>query len=174
MSLFTGGLALATAIGAGTATVVGEKLKANAAQHGSDTQAAAAQEALDFTKAQKAKQEAAYAPYAAVGQQAASTLPGLVRPAPVGGPPLPFASQPRPSGPSMQGSPLSMMGQGMPNQTIGGGLSWAAGGTPAPSGQPAPQGAQMVLLQAPDGTQKQVPANQAQFYISRGAKQVGA
>lgn len=159
MSLFTGAVGLASLLGPVIGGAVGAKVTSNASEHAADTQAKAAQEALDFTKAQKAKQEAAYAPYAAVGQQAASTLSGLVRPAPMGGPPAPYASQP------MQGgSPLSMMGQGMMQGPSSPTMQQPAGATA--------HGA-MVMLQAPDGTQKQVPVSQASFYISRGAKQVG-
>ena len=43
--------------------------------------------------------------------------------------------------------------------------------SPTSSGGP---GGATVMLQAPDGTQKAVPADQVAFYLSKGAKQIGA
>ncbi len=163
MSLFTG--AIATAIGLGLGAT-GQVIGAKAANHAADTQAKAAQEALDFAKAQKAKQEAAYAPFGALGQQAVGMLPGLARQAPTQGPPAPYTTQPRATAPmpqQPQGAPMSMMG-GV------GAMAPAMGGQMAP-GQPMQQ--PMVTLAAPDGSQKQVPASQAPYFISRGAEQVG-
>ncbi len=144
------------------ASAIAAKASSSSAKHAADTQAAAAQDALDFTKAQKAKQEAAYAPFGALGQQAVGMLPGLARQAPVGGPPAPYTTQPRATAPmpqvNAQGAPMSMMG----------------GPQPMPQGMPAQMPQQpMVTLAAPDGSQKQVPASQAPYFISRGAKQVG-
>ncbi len=165
MSLFTGAIALSTALAAagtkGAFDAVGASKAANASEYGAQLQAQATQNALDFTKAQKAKQEAAYAPYGAIGQQAVSALPGAIRPNPTQGPPPTYSGPP----------PLAYMGQG--------GQPGPATYQP-PSNAPlsqigAPQQASgpMVTLQAPDGSQKQVPQSQAQFYIAKGARQIG-
>lgn len=157
MSLFTGAAILGSALAAAGGSVAAAKMTSGASQNASDKSAAAAQEALDFTKGQKAKQEAAYAPFGALGQQAAGMLPGLARQAPSVGPPAAFTTQPRATAPMPQGAPLSQMGG------------------PVGTGQQGlPQAGPMVLLQAPDGSQKSVPAAQAQMYIARGARQVGA
>ncbi len=170
MSLFTGGIAAGLAlagVGAKAATdLAGASKTAGAAEHGADLQAKAAQEALDFTKAQKAKQEAAYVPFGALGQQAALALPGLARQTPSVGAPAPYTTQPRATMPAQQGAPLSLMGQ-------------PQGGPQMPAVQPnrsmMPQGqpsGQMVTLQAPDGTTQAVPVEKAQFYLQRGARRV--
>ncbi len=129
------------------------KKQADAATHAADLQAKSAQEALDYTKGVKAAQTTAFAPYQAVGAQATAALPGAVRPMPQG-PPAPYGSQPRAVMPQAQ--PLSQLGQ-----------------PPAPTANPSAPSGPMVLLQAPDGSQKQVPQAQAAMYIARGAKQVG-
>lgn len=110
------------------------------------------QAGLDFLKAQKAKQEAAAAPYLALGQQATSMLPSAVRPSPVGGPPMPYTTQPRATMPS-----LPMSGFSAPQM---------------PQNAPLAASSGLVTLQAPDGSTRQVPQEQAQFYISRGAKAI--
>ncbi len=153
MSLFTGAALLGTALAAAGGSVAAAKLNSGAAQNAADKQAAAAQEALDFTKGQKAKQEAAYAPFQQISQNALAN-PVAARGS-IGGPLSAMGSQQPPSsmsaqsGPMMPQAPTPQMPQGQGN------------------------GAGMVLLQAPDGSQKQVPQNQAQFFISRGAKQIG-
>ncbi len=168
MSLFTGAIAsgLIGAAVSGGAALGSAALQSHAAGKAADAQTKAAQEALDFAKAQKAKQEAAYAPFGALGQQAVGMLPGLARQAPVGGPPAPYTTQPRATAPmpqvNAQGAPMSMMGGA-------GAMAPAMGGQMAPGQMQQP----MVTLAAPDGSQKQVPASQAPYFISRGAKQVG-
>jgi hypothetical protein len=166
MSLFTGGIAtalgLAATIGGQT---IGASKQASAAEHGADLQAKAAAEALAFAKDQKAKQETAFAPYQSISQQALQN-PLAARPVP-GGPPMPFTTQPRATMPAQpQGAPLSMMGQSGPQMT--------PQVQPVQSlGAPAASPDAMVMLQAPDGSQKRVPAAQADAYIARGAKRVG-
>lgn len=154
MSLFTGAAAAAlTAAITGGSQVAGAALNSHGQGKAADEAAKGAADALAFTKEQKAKQEAAYAPFAALGAQGAAMLPSVTRGMPTQGPPAPYSSQPRATMP-MQGGPLSQMGA---NQSM------------APQVQPSG----MVLLQAPDGTQKQVPANVADKFIQRGAKRVG-
>lgn len=143
----------------------GAKKQADAQEKAASLQAASAQEALDFTKGQKAKQEVAAAPYLAVGQQAVANLSGAVRPGPSGPPPTPYSTAPggMPQGQQTGYSTLSMA------------QSPSAYGfapkVPAPAAGPA--GGGMVTLQAPDGTTRSVPSNLVQSYISRGAKVVG-
>lgn len=166
MSLFTGAAVLAGVLaGAGAttaATVYAAKKSSDAAEHGADTQAAAAQEALDFAKGQKAKQETAYAPFGALGQQAAGMLPGLARQAPTSGPPAAYTTQPRATAPMPQSAPLSQLGG-----PIG------TGQQGLPTMMPTSQAGPMVRLMAPDGSQRSVPQAQAQMYIAKGAKVIG-
>ncbi len=151
----------------GAFQLAGAKDQADAAKQAAQLQATAAQNALDWTKQQKTAQIAAYAPYAAVGQQAVSQLPGTVRPMPAGGPPPAYSGPP----------PLAYMGQngqpGPATYTPPPSAPLSQIGAPQQASQPAaaPTGA-MVTLQAPDGSTKQVAAQDAAFYISRGAKQV--
>ena len=159
----------------GAFQLAGAKDQADAAKQAAQLQATAAQNALDWTKQQKAAQLAAYAPYSAVGQQAVAQLPGAVRPMPAGGPPPAYSGPP----------PLAYMGQGgqsgpatyqppsnAPLSQIGAPQQAIPPTAAAPVAPGTPAGGAMVTLQAPDGTTKQVPQSQAQFYISRGAKQV--
>lgn len=147
-------VSLATAPITGAFQYAGAKKQAEAQTHAADLQAKAAQEALDYTKGQKKLQESAWAPYGAVGSQAASTLPSMIRQSPQMGAPAPYTTQPRATMPMQAASsPLGAMGQ-------------------APMPQ-VPQGGQMVMLQAPDGTQKSVPQDQARYYVSKGAKVIG-
>ncbi len=166
MSLFSGGIAAALGLAATVgAQTIGASKQASSAEHGADLQAKAAEEALAFTKAQKAKQEAAFAPYQNLSQMALQNpLPARAVP---GGAPAPFTTQPRATMPAQpQGMPLSQMGQSP--------LPMAPQVQPARSlGAPASSPDAMVMLQAPDGSQKQVPAAQADAYIARGAKRVG-
>lgn len=128
----------------------GAKKQADAAKKAAELQAAAAKEALDYTKGVHNAQVAAFQPYQNVSNQALSALPGAVRGTPLAGPPAPYTTQSAATRP--MASPLSAMGQ--------------------PAMQ-APTAGAMVLLQAPDGTQKSVPAEQAPMYIARGAKRLG-
>ncbi len=167
MSLFTGGILLASALAAagtkGAFDAAGASKTANASKHGADLQAQGADRAETFLEGQKAKQEAAWAPYQQVSQQAVGMLPSLARQAPQMGAPAPYTTQPRATMPMQgAGTPLSGMGQPMPA------VAAQSGGTVA-GGQTQP----MVLLQAPDGSKKSVPQTQAQFYVSKGAKVIG-
>lgn len=166
-------LSLITAPVTGLFNFLGAGKQADAAKTAAQLQATATQNALDYTKQKQGEQQAAFAPYQALGAQAAGTLGSIVRPNPSGGPPpafngapsmgyMPGGSAGMPASPQMAQS--QMAPQGVP-------LS-AMGGQPPASSMPAPQGP-TVLLQGPDGSQKRVPANVAQQYIARGAKQIG-
>lgn len=167
MSLFTGAALIGAALASTAGGIAAAKMTSGASKDASKAQADAAQQALDFTKEQKAKQEAAYAPFGALGQQAATMLPGLARQAPTQGPPAPYTTQPQatrpmPPPPSIpqgmpptasQGAPLSAVGQTtMPMPTA---APLPAQAVPAGAGQP-PTG-QMVTLRSPDGDVKQFP-----------------
>lgn len=176
MSLFTGALALAAVVGAATATTAAAKINSGASESNAATQANAAQQALDFTKAQKAKQEAAYAPFQSISQQALGAPPPQ-RIVP-NAPPAPYSSQPnatmpmgQPSGPTYGGGGGStLMGMSQPQAA-----PMPTAQLPQAPGAPQAQAADgpLVLLQAPDGSQKRVPASMAPAYIARGAKQIG-
>lgn len=170
-------ISIATLGATAGASIYGATKSAGASTHAADIESAAAQQALDFTKAQKAKQEAAYAPYAAAGAQAASSLPGMVRPMPTGGPPAPYTSQFTATAPAR---PLSAMGAapaavGPPPGMMPPAQGMAPAGPPQPGGvaPPAVGQGQMVTMQAPDGTTRPIPKEQVQFYLQKGAKVVG-
>lgn len=65
-----------------------------------------------------------------------------------------------------------------PNSRIGSDLAKAGvkTGTPTPAPTPSPQAtaAQQVTLKGPDGSTKQVPASQLQYWLGKGAQQVSA
>lgn len=161
MSLFTGAIATALGLGANTiGQIVSAKTNAGAAETSAKAQTDAADKALAYAQGQKAKQEAAWAPYQAVSANAIGQLAGATRQSPGAYTGQPFSV---PQGQPQQGSTLSNMGaQPMP---------MAGGGQGMP--QMPQQASQMVTLQAPDGTSKAVPVAQAQFYIQRGAKRIG-
>jgi len=150
MSLFTGGVALASALGAGGLSLWGSKKAADAYEHGGDVQAEAALRAQKFLEGQKAKQEAAAAPYLSLGGMAAQRLPGFASQGPVQGPPTAYSTQP---GATMPARPLGQMG--------------------APMGAQGPQMGGMVMVQAPTGETRQLTQAQAQQAVARGAKIIG-
>lgn len=169
MSLFTG--AAAAALGAGImagGTTAAAALQSHAAGSAADLQAKAAEDALAFTKQKQAEQQAAFTPYQNLGAQAVGNLPSMARPMPLQWPPAPYTTQPGATRPAM---PTTLSGMGQPLLRSGPGPMVNT----QPVGQPvtnSPQQPQMVTLQAPDGTQKSVPADQAAYYIAKGAKQV--
>ncbi len=176
MSLFTGAAILGAALAGGAATTIAAHENAGAAKTAANDQATAAQNALAFTQSQKAKQEAAAAPYLSLGQMATANLPGAVRPQPAYGAPAPYTTQPNATRPAMSPAamPLSAMGaatSGMPPPFPNG--QTGQQGQPPVMGASPQMNAPMVTLQAPDGSTKQVPQSQAQFYVQRGAKVVG-
>jgi hypothetical protein len=142
----------------------GAKEQADAQKQAAALQSQYAQEALDFTKGQKAKQEASAAPYLAVGQQAVGALPGAVRPMPTGAPPSPYAVAP---GGSSMGQQTGYSTLSMANAPSAYGMAPSASANGVPAGSTA---VQMVRLQAPDGSVRQVPSNLVQPFIAKGAK----
>jgi len=138
MSLFTGGAALAAALIGAGSSAVAGKIGANASRDAAATSAQSSQDALNFLKQQKASQEAAAQPYLDLGSFAVRNLPGAVRPTPMM-PASPYSPR-----------PMTQFGQGPTLMT------------------PAQSGPSMVTIKAPDGSTRQVPANQAAFYVNRG------
>lgn len=142
-------IAIAAGVG-GAASVTSAAMQSRAAGHAADIQGKAAEEALAFTKEQKAKQEAAAAPYLALGGMAAGRLPGVVRPMPAYGAPAPYTTQPQATSPVQPaGQPMAALGQ--PGAGMGG----------------------LVMVQAPTGETMRLPQAQAQQAVSRGARIVG-
>jgi hypothetical protein len=117
----------------------------------------------DFGKKQEGDRYATYsgniAPYLATGSSANSKMASLLG--------LP-AGAPLSAGPAPNAAPVSPAAAGM---TI---TSQPMPRTVAPPmGAPTPSSA-LVTMQAPDGTTKQVPASQVDFYKSKGATVTGA
>ncbi len=156
MSLFTGAALIGAALATTGGAVAAAKMGSSATKDAANLQADAAQQALDFTKQQKAAQEAHAAPYLALGGQAVANLPGAVRPTPTGGPPMPYGVAPgsMPQGQQTGYSNASMMA---PRPAYGN----SSGSSLANMGGPPMASAGVVTLQAPDGSTRQVPAAQA-------------
>lgn len=128
-------------IGAG-ASVAGAALASNASKSAADTQAQSAQKAQDYTNANFQQQQQNFAPYQAMGQKSLGFLGGATA------------------------TPTGSQAPGFSGQTLG------QMANPSTSSQTPtqPQTGQMVTIQAPDGTTKQMPMAQAQLFLSRGAK----
>lgn len=135
----------------GATSAFGAHEQANASENAAALQAQGIQQALDFTKAQKAKQEAAANPYLSLGGMAVGQLPQIAARAPMGGPPAPYGAPQQPM--AMQPSTLGGMAGGMP--------------------QP-PQGGGMITLRGPDGSTRQFAATdpRAQQAMQMGAVRV--
>lgn len=125
--------------------LVGGAMQARAAGQATDAQLAAQREALQFEKDIYANDVRDFAPYQAAGNQSIGRLSEL-------------AAAPRPSMTSgdIYGSG-SIPRTGRP---MGGSISGMAGQT------------QRVMLQAPDGTTKEVDAGQAEHFMRLGARRV--
>lgn len=182
-----------TRYGLGTAgNIIGNYLQARAAGKASDAQQKYLEEALAYAKekdaydrqvaAEKVRLEASryadysgrIAPYLATGSDAnarMASVMGLPSPAPYSaGPTMPsstsaprITTQPVPGG--TMPSPGVPEGAGVPNPYDVPRGTGAAPQTPQMAGG-------MVHMQAPDGTQRLVPASQVQHYLSKGASVV--
>lgn len=140
----------------GIASIYGANQQANANQEGAQLQYQSTEEALKDARDQRAYQQQQYAdylgrlsPYLSLGTNAGSTLQNLLAKNPYSQ----YANAPT-SAPQPQ-SPQPM--------------------TQAPSSSPAmntSSGQSMVTLRAPDGSQKQVNAADAQHYLGLGATAV--
>lgn len=157
MSLFTGGIAIASALAATGGSVLAASKVSGASKNAAQINADSTAKALDYTKtkdaqdradtlaadkanyAQYVQSEGQKAPYRAAGQGATQTISHLL---------------------------------GLPDVTI-------APPPPAPAylspstSTSAPQGTGLVTLRAPNGQTKQVPQAQADYYLSKGAQKVG-
>lgn len=163
--------ALAIAVPAITAGgMIGKgAIDASAAKNAANIQANSTQQALDFTKAQKAAQENAAAPYLAAGGNAVSHLTGAIRPTPTGAPPSPYSVAP---GAMPQGQQTGYSTSSLNAPASSAAYGFAPSSAAPMAAQPlAPQAGQMVKLQSPtDGSVRSVPASIAKQYIDRGAK----
>lgn len=130
-------------------------MQASASKDAAELQAKAFQDALDFEKAQYADLTKRLDPYIAAGGASSDRMAQLLGLPPRAGT---TATAPPTRGPALEAAPASA-----PNRF---GVA-AAGGTPT-------SGATMVTLTAPDGTTKQVPESQAEFFIAKGAKRMAA
>jgi hypothetical protein len=174
--------------------VAGKIIESKANQHAADTQATAsekgteaqskaAEQALEFQKQQYRNTQIATAPYQNMGAGALAALgsglgvtPGNIAPTPI--------ALDRPVGQTSSGflspddftafknqvmnGPTNAFAQ--PNQQVN---TWMNPQPQANSTQSLSQSS--VRLQSPDGKETQtVPANQAQYFISKGAKVVSA
>lgn len=168
-------------IGAGIAAagqVAAAKISSNAAKNAGNIQAGSANDAKGELRPIYEGNLARMQPYASLGGDALGQLRALggypAAAAPTG--PLgPITGQQGPmnmSDPRVQalarGGSLADPGMsGSPLGSIGGGGTSAYGGAQPQGGS---FGGQMVALIAPNGEQGQVPANQAEAYIARGAR----
>ena len=161
------------------ADLIAAKIQSDAINRSTDISASTAKEALDYLKAQKAKHEAAWQPFADLSAQALAHPPAA-RPD-AGPPPAPFTGYPGTGsgtspGPGPGPNTLATLGApppGPPRMPIG--WQGPSVGAPMPGpGQPpsGQQGGELVLLEAPDGTRQQVPAAMVQALVARGARQV--
>lgn len=177
LALLIGGLA------SGAAQVYGAKKGADASKKAAETEGAAAKESLDFLKQKQAEYEAAIQPYrnaGASGLGMASNLLGIPAPATAGtnaavNPNIPRGPFVPPSMPKMTiangltpgGSALFAGGAGRPDATFG-------GTQPIPGmNAPASNNSGVILVQAPDGSQRSVPSSLATLMIAKGGKVVG-
>jgi hypothetical protein len=142
---------LATEAGA---TVGSALISANAAKSASQTTAGTAQASLDFLKAQKAKQEAAAAPYLALGNFATTQLPFLAARSPfqtgaATGAAPPMSAGPAPAAPG----PLPGVPTGPSAQMLSAPQPPAGGTAPlAQLNAPSPTTGATITLRAPDGS----------------------
>lgn len=143
---------LSQGIGAGL-SLYGQSKLANASEEAARLEHASTEEALADARAQRKYEQDRYAdylgrlqPYLGLGTNAGSTLQNLLKSNPYS-----KLANGRQQAPSMPQQYAPMVNAG-------------AGQTPAAA-------AQMVTLRAPDGSQKQVPGDQAQHYIGLGAVQ---
>lgn len=153
----------------GAFDLAGAKDQADAMKQASQLQAQAAQAALQFTEQKQAQAEQQAAPYLALGQQAVTQLPSIARQAPTYGAPAPYTTQPMATAPmtgSYKPQPTSLAGMAQP--IMSGPMQ-----TRPVTAQQVQGGGGAVLMQGPDGSTKQVPAEQVQFWQQRGARIVG-
>lgn len=159
-----------------TAMIVGSSLAAasqlGAAKMGSSAAKKAAKTQSQATDRALAAQREVNQPYMQIGQQALGYLsqPREVVPFNPGGPPMSLGQGMQ--GGQPQARPVPLMGQqsqAAPAMSLGGAMRNTGTGT----GQPQGMGTGMVMLRAPDGSTKSVPASLAPRYLAAGAQRVG-
>ncbi len=155
-------------------SVIGGLIQANAAGNASEAQQRYLEEALAYEKEKDKgnieREGGRYndyrgniAPYLATGQAANARMASLL-------------------GLSPSANPYGIQAPTAPSAASGAGAAGpATGGTPAPgiTTQPqarttAPPQTQIVPMVGPDGSQQNVPANQVEYWQSKGAKVMGA
>lgn len=178
----------AVAIGSIAASTAGSvyaaKKGSDAAHDAAKTQSDAAEKALQAQQQSYQQQRQDFQPYAQAGQASLGRLNSLAtQPRPVFNGSQPgggFQSPPQGAGMPQMGTmpgsmgqpgPMAQMSQQPPQGGIGGQALLAAQG--AVGGQGGPQMRKMALMQAPDGTTKEIPEDQAQHYIQNGARRIG-
>src|ERR1019366_742556 len=139
-------------------------IQANASGNASAAQLAYLQEALAYQKQQEASRYGDYtsriAPYVATGTSANARMASLL------GLPTPA---PAPVNPNQAPTPPPSVPFPAPTQGIAPGVQPTPAITPGQVAPPTGGAAPMVTMQAPDGTTKQVPADQVAHYTQLGA-----
>jgi hypothetical protein len=150
-------IAIPAIVGAASAgaSVVGAKMQSNAAKKAAQTQVTASNDALR-------RYEQINQPYLQAGQSSMNTLGRLMQP---GLPYSPQQQQMDARGPMSSAGPMDQMRPPM----MGGG---PPGGKSPFASAMAPMG-DMVKVQAPDGSVRDVPRQMAQTFLARGGKLVG-
>jgi len=169
MSAATSTIIAGIALGAGTgAQLYGAHRAGKAADKAAQLQSDAADRALAVQQQQHEQTRTDLAPYRGAGESSLSALTAFLGLPPTAAPAAPAAAPAPPAAPT--GAPPSRV---LPQlQTpAGGGTSYGPGHgyVAAPASQP---GSALVMLRAPNGQTKQVPADQVAYYLARGATQV--
>ena len=170
-------LAIAGLVNAGM-QAYGAHKASSSAKKAAEIQTKAADQALGVSRDVYDRQMYAMDPYANVGRQSMNTLGRLTSP---GQPytPQKQAQDARQGYTQYGGGPSQPMTQPM---TLGGTTGRPRGDAPAqgvargnsgmPFGSMGGQTPRMVLMQAPDGSQRRIPEDQAQSFVARGATMV--
>jgi hypothetical protein len=171
------------------AQVVGARNASNAAKDAARIQGQSADRAQAFNERVYGDQQQLMSPYVKAGSDSLARLMaqhwGTQPPAgmsPSGGSSAMLSNAARgfiPQQGPFSGAPQAQPGGGNPNSLAamqgGGGQQMPPQGAPMPQGgQMPPQGGgQMVKLQGPDGSTRDVPAQLADQFIARGARRIG-
>jgi hypothetical protein len=140
--------------GSAAASAYAAHKQSSAAKKAAEQQAASANRAIDLQREMYQQGRQDLTPYMQGGNQGLTALTSLlgVAPPPGAAPPM--------------GAPMAAPG-------FPGTRPMPPGAIPTGGAQPRPGGAPgMVLLRAPTGQQQAVPADQAAFYLARGATRV--
>ncbi len=174
-------IAIPLIIGAASAgaQVASAKMSSNAAKKAAGLQVASADKALALENDQFHATQQRMQPYVDSGQKALSTLNGLVyggapsgggMPQGGGGLLAPYARTFNPSQPG--GGSLGPMPNGVPSPQAMQGQPPAMQGAPSAMQGPSQVNGDLVTMRAPDGSTKQVPRGQQQYWMQKGAQVV--